>query len=1199
MTATMPSGLPETDVASTITAIDALHLRRLQVRRAPGIHENYTLEGLSPGVTLVHGPNGSGKSTTARAVEAALWPDAATRAGRSVRAEFDLCGMRVSVDVEGGHCAVQRDGAPWQLPVLPAQELKHRYRLSLHELLAGDAGGDFARQVLLQSSGGLDLDRAAATIGARDKAATCRDELRELDAAARRVKDAREQAEQVHRNAGRLDALDASLQEARSAQAQVRQLDLARQHAIARVARAEAAERVETFPSALASLRGDEFERLCAMRDSVREHEASVAARDQEIADAAATVARLCPGGPAAAEDVIALRESIAVLQRREEALDRAELRADEALATRDRSRTLIGPTITDEQLATIDADEVEALADYGQRAEERRAERAAIEAELRWVSAAETGDTDADRLRDGMRLLALWLSEPAAPAAPAPMAARALLGLGALGVLASAMLASQRGAGYLAGALLALGLAVLGLRALRSAATGSARPQRERDYAALRLATPAAWDIAPVQQLLEELARRVGEHALLMQRRERRDALLAERRELEAGWRALDAERAALAARIGVPADTPEPRLAWLLERIGDWQQADVEAEAARADRDGCARQHATALAEVRRAAERCRLPERADLETSAGWRGVLEALESRVRGCEAAERDAVHARSRRTEAVRQRDARSTEIARLLEAAGLGADGDAELEAWCAQHAAFVTAREALTRCEGTLAAAARACRELHGFDESLLELSAGALAERLALAQSAAGALEALTSERTSLQGEIDRDKRADTIAEALVARDRALAAITSKHEDDLSAMVGQLLVQHVQAEARDRHRPEVFHRARGIFADVTRGRYQLDLDPDGEGFRAVDTVLNTGHTLDELSSATRVQLLLAVRLAFVEAQETSLRLPLLLDELLGTSDDERSAAIVDAVIALARSGRQILYFTAQADEVARWVDALVAAGVNHACIDLKAVRDRRPVATFAAPAVRPAIVGTVPPPDGYTHEEYGELLGVPAIDPMMDEVGTTHLWYLIDDLPALHRLLTLGIRQWGQLEQLEARGRLAAAGVERDVVVRARVLAGTLRCHHEEVRIGRGKPVTREVLARSGAVTPTMLDRVVKALEHCAGDGRALLAIVDEGKVTGFGEKKAAALRAFLLAEGYVDEEEPRSEGEVRLAMLEALSADASHVATPMSAVDDLLARLASPRGSPAASSPLELLGAYAPAPVQAMV
>src|SRR5690606_1449114 len=100
--------------------------------------------------------------------------------------------------------------------------------------------------------------------------------------------------------------------------------------------------------------------------------------------------------------------------------------------------------------------------------------------------------------------------------------------------------------------------------------------------------------------------------------------------------------------------------------------------------------------------------------------------------------------------------------------------------------------------------------------------------------------------------------------------------------------------------------RDRPQVFHRARERFARMTHGAYRLELD-DGEipSFRAIDTATGEGKSLDQLSSGTRAQLLIAVRVAFVESIETGLRLPIILDEALANSDDVRADAIIQAVL------------------------------------------------------------------------------------------------------------------------------------------------------------------------------------------------------------------------------------------------------------------------------------------------------
>src|SRR5690606_25685238 len=127
------------------------------------------------------------------------------------------------------------------------------------------------------------------------------------------------------------------------------------------------------------------------------------------------------------------------------------------------------------------------------------------------------------------------------------------------------------------------------------------------------------------------------------------------------------------------------------------------------------------------------------------------------------------------------------------------------------------------------------------------------------------------------------------------------------------------------------------------------------------------------------------TRVQLLLAVRVAFVETQEQGARLPLVFDEVLANSDDDRAQAAIEAVMALARAGRQVFYLTAQWDEVSRWQRALDGAGLDHRFIDLAEVRRLAAAGRRPLPAMGPARLAP-PAPGGCTYQEYGQLLQVP---------------------------------------------------------------------------------------------------------------------------------------------------------------------------------------------------------------------
>src|SRR5690606_7336875 len=196
--------------------------------------------------------------------------------------------------------------------------------------------------------------------------------------------------------------------------------------------------------------------------------------------------------------------------------------------------------------------------------------------------------------------------------------------------------------------------------------------------------------------------------------------------------------------------------------------------------------------------------------------------------------------------------------------------------------------------------------------------------------------------------------------------------------------------------------------------------------------------------------------------------------------LDEVLGNSDEERARAVMEAALELAGQGRQIFYFTAQADEVARWRQVMGngAASVEVHEIDLAAVRgmERR----IDIPPLQPSTRRGPPAPTGADHAEYGRILGVPRIDRASEEVAGVHLWYLVEDAERLHGLLRLGPERWGSLEALTRDGgRLL---VDEQLMDRLRIRVRAAEAFLDAARVGVGRPVDRAVLEDSGAVTAT---------------------------------------------------------------------------------------------------------------------
>jgi hypothetical protein len=190
---------------------------------------------------------------------------------------------------------------------------------------------------------------------------------------------------------------------------------------------------------------------------------------------------------------------------------------------------------------------------------------------------------------------------------------------------------------------------------------------------------------------------------------------------------------------------------------------------------------------------------------------------------------------------------------------------------------------------------------------------------------------------------------------------------------------------------------------------------------------------------------------------------------------------------------------------------------------------------------------------------------HAAYGRALRVPPFDPWADGVGGLHLWYVVDDVDALHQLLRMGVRQWGQLEYLAAVGdQSALPGGMRDVVVDdARRAAALCDRFRQLWRQGRGRPVDRSALAESGAISDTFMDRVAELCDELDGDGEALVAALVAGRVPRFRAAQADELRAYLSDRGHVLDEDPLAPEEIRI----RLAAEAGDV----SAADALVDRL----------------------------
>jgi hypothetical protein len=301
--------------------------------------------------------------------------------------------------------------------------------------------------------------------------------------------------------------------------------------------------------------------------------------------------------------------------------------------------------------------------------------------------------------------------------------------------------------------------------------------------------------------------------------------------------------------------------------------------------------------------------------------------------------------------------------------------------------------------------------------------------------------------------------------------------------------------------------------------------------------------------------------VQLLMAIRLAFVENVEAGPRLPVLFDETLGNSDELRAGAIIDAAIDICRNGRQVFYFTAQGDEVARWQARIAAMPEGERpdlrVVDLGAIREDAGFERLPAPEPRALSDGRrVPAPDGADRDTYRGLLRVPGHDPWGDGIGSTHLWHMVDDPRTLHGLLSQDIVTWGQLSTLARTGgtdALSRLGVDERAWDAAQARGQLLETVVGMWRIGHGRPVTLASLAESGVVDEGVVDELGELLASVEGDGERLLEALRESNDPPVAGKPLERLETWLLGEGYIPHGDPMPRPDLRARLIDVARED----------------------------------------------
>ena len=298
----------------------------------------------------------------------------------------------------------------------------------------------------------------------------------------------------------------------------------------------------------------------------------------------------------------------------------------------------------------------------------------------------------------------------------------------------------------------------------------------------------------------------------------------------------------------------------------------------------------------------------------------------------------------------------------------------------------------------------------EPHQIDQALAQIDADA------------GKLDELNERAGKLKEQLRHASNDFTIQEKT---DRASTLMEQLRDHRSKRAVGniqQYVLEEAERWAREKNLPEVLLRADTYFREVTGHRYQLVFSGTSS-IAAQDTVLNRPFALHELSDGTRIQLKFCVRLAFLEQAESTsgYKRPLIVDEALANSDDDRIYVLIDALMRFA-GDRQVIYFTAQADEVHR-IQARAAQGNLDVTVHTLAPLPTNALRETTRIPLRPAIPSPNPT---LSYESWGEQLQIPAWNPW-EELSSLHLWYLSDSADDIYTALREGITRVGTFRGL----------------------------------------------------------------------------------------------------------------------------------------------------------------------------
>ena len=1116
-----------------------MKLRRINIKFAPGIPDGFTIEDIQDGMNIISGPNGSGKTTLCNAIRFLLWPDG--KSEFALNASWEYGGGKLIGDLK------QAEKPEWQLdgismhPDLPEAHLARCFTIRIDEILAAsqdDPDKSLTSLLVKEMAGGYDLH--SKTLEERFKPPSSSGLEKGITAAERREGEERKLLLGIGRQEENLPELKQRL-ENYNAKVRAENLHKSAKNLKETEQKCQDLEfELSGYPAGMDLIHEEDMKVFQGKREELQKLKGKLQNYRRDHDRALDEIKSLnMPNNKLIPQSILnTLDDRVQNLHDMETLIESFKSDIEKASATRKGALDALAPHLQGplESWSGLQEEHLKKAELYYLKRLQLLSAKEGADSSLDLLT-AEKSDIPLNQLELGLNALHQWLTEPEAALVNDTHGFRKPAPILFLLIIAACF------AGYIHARSEVIPFAVIGVFGIIGLFLALRKPpethnsadkknDRYKDYVNLKLPfqSPDMWNFETVNELSKTILSQIVKKRYQEEIEHKREPIQNRLNKCENEMRELEIELSEFQKQTGLDIGSPDLSRIILLEHALKYHEAERflhEAEASLQEKN---REYAGVLDYA--ASELSPYPTIKPFDSSS-LKGIVQVLKQRNDAMREAQQNEKIAKDGIDEASVSIEEceKSIEIflydRRLEDEFGL-----MERVPKLADYSELIQQRQLYER------EIERHNRELNSYPD-IYDLTLEEIDFKLNEIKTIQSDINELNAQIADINAKIEQAKRSSNYSDAIAQTEKLRADFLEKREAMLFAAAGKFLLKRLE-DSQERNMPPAFQRASELFANFTTGAYHLKLDT-GEtgrtGYRAVETDTGIGKSLQELSSGTRVQLLMASRLAFVEQIEGDQPLPIFLDEILKHSDPQRYHATVGSLVQILSTGRQLFYLTNQSADVQMLTAALDEHGCsNRHLIDLGKIRQRNVDWLGERPFEMP-VQEELPFPDGCSPFEYARMLHIPSINGIQHPGGLSLFYASPTNSDILRNLYAGGVRNIGQFQELnrssQYRFNLTDGQMEelRNGILIAEEFLNAWN-------IGKGKPLTEHAV-REGVSSAAFAEKLWLIAEECGLDSVRFLSIIQsksDARLSGLREATVSKLESYLKEYGYLSEESP---------------------------------------------------------------